>query len=117
MADAITRREFAELLALSAAAPYIAGDILPAPVPLPSATGSPHGAPQQAEPSPLANALTEAIRLRYGDRLSAGDLKTIAQGIESRLQGLERLYGVALANADEPDFVFSVYRGRDGGGR
>jgi hypothetical protein len=110
MADAITRREFAELLALSAAAPYIVADIPPLPVPFPSATGSPHGAPQQAEPSPLANALTEAIRLRYGDRLSAGDLKTIAQGIESRLQGLERLYGVALANADEPDFVFSVYR-------
>jgi len=59
----------------------------------------------------VAKALAEAIRLRYGDRLSGDDVKTITAGIESRLQGLERLSRVALTNADEPDFVFSVYRG------
>jgi len=65
------------------------------------------------EPSALAKALAEGIRLRYGDRLTADDLKTITQGIENRLQGLERLYRVTLANSDEPDFVFSVYRGAE----
>jgi len=65
------------------------------------------------EPSALAKALGEGIRLRYGDRLTADDLKTITQGIENRLQGLERLYRVSLANNDEPDFVFSVYRGAE----
>jgi hypothetical protein len=116
MTHPLSRRDFAELLALWTAAPYIALDA-PLLIPSGSETGSLHGAQQQAEPSPLANALAEAIRIRYGDRLSAGDLKTIAQGIETRLQGLERLYRVALANTDEPDFVFSVYRGRDGEGR
>ena len=103
----LSRRAFAERLALAAAAPFIALDL-----PSPGAIAPPAvpPAPQQPEPSPLARTLAEAIRLRYGDRLSAEDLKTITAGIESRLQGLERLSRVPLTNADEPDFVFSVYR-------
>jgi len=107
--DPISRREFAERLALAAAAPYVALDV---PARSPSAVPPPLPT-QQPEPSPLARALAEAIRLRYGDRLSGDDLKTITQGIEARLQGVERLYRVALTNGDEPDFVFSVYRGAD----
>lgn len=108
--SAISRRDFAERLALAAAAPFVALDLS---LPPPAARRRPGATlpPQQAEPSPLAKALTEAIRLRYGDRLSGEDLKTITAGIELRLQGLERLSRVALTNADEPDFVFSVYRG------
>jgi len=109
MSDPITRREFAERLALAAAAPYVALDV-PA---RPASSSTPSVPPQQTEPSPLARALAESIRLRYGDRLSADDLKAITQGIEARLQGVERLYRVALTNGDEPDFVFSVYRGAD----
>jgi len=66
---------------------------------------------QPTEPSALAKALAEAIRLRYGDRLSADDLATITRGIDGRLRGVDRLYQVALANGDEPDFVFRAYRG------
>jgi hypothetical protein len=113
MPEAISRREFAERLALAAAAPYVALDVASSA----ATPGSTRPAAAraalpafQAEPSPLARALAEAIRLRYGDRLSADDLKAITQGIEFRLQGVERLYRVALSNADEPDFVFSVYR-------
>jgi hypothetical protein len=40
-------------------------------------------------------------------------MATITRSIDARLRGLERLYQVPLANADEPDFVFSVYRGPD----
>lgn len=101
----LSRRAFAERLALAAAAPFIALDL-----PLePRALTAP-AALQQPEPSPLAKTLAEAIRLRYGDRLSSDDLKTITTGIELRLQGLERLARVPLTNADEPDFVFSAYR-------
>ncbi len=110
MQRAITRRAFAEHLALAAAAPFVAID-LPLPLPHRSRGGPPATLPQQAEPSPLARALTEAIRIRYGDRLSAEDLKTIAQSIAARLDGMERLYQVALTNADEPDFVFAAFRG------
>ena len=109
MSDPITRREFAERLALAAAAPYVTLDVS-----APTQSSVPPSLPtQQPEPSPLARALAESIRLRYGDRLSADDLKAITQGIEARLQGVERLYRIALTNADEPDFVFSVYRGAD----
>ncbi len=66
---------------------------------------------QPAEPSTLAKTLAEAIRLRYGDRLSADDLATITRGIDGRLRGVDRLYQVALTNGDEPDFVFRAYRG------
>ncbi len=109
-APLFSRREFAERLALVAAAPLVALDL-----PL---TGVPHGderkpAAQESEPSALAKTLAEGIRLRYGDRLTQEDLKTITRAIDSRLQNLERLYQVALTNADEPDFVFSVYRRAD----
>ncbi len=75
MTGAMTRRAFAERLALAAAAPFVALDVA-----LPRGSTTPAAAllPQQAGPSPLARALTEAIRIRYGDRLSAEDLNTIA---------------------------------------
>ena len=108
---AITRRAFAERLALAAAAPFVLGDLselgslnaLPA-VPAPQTQ-------QAAEPSALAKALAEGVRLRYGDRLTADDLRTITRAIDGRLRGAERLYQTALSNADEPDFVYRVYRG------
>src|SRR5207247_7572338 len=112
MPDPLTRRGFAGRLALAAAAPLVTEGLgtwssgLGMALPSPEPQASP-------EPSALAKALAEGILLRYGDRLTADDLKTITQAIENRLQGLERLYRVTLANSDEPDFVFSVYRGAE----
>jgi len=116
MPDPISRREFAERLALAAAAPFVTEELGIRGSGLETARPSPEPrvpSPQSPEPSALAKALAEGIRLRYGDRLSADDLKAITQGIEARLQGVERLYRVALTNGDEPDFVFSVYRGAE----
>jgi len=97
----ISRRAFAEQLALMAAAPWFVEDAEPA-------------SQQQAqEPSALAKALAESVRLRYPDRFSAADLTAITRSIDSRLRAIERLYQTALTNADEPDFVYSVYRGAD----
>ena len=103
--SAISRRAFAEQLALAAAAPWFLED-LRAQAPSPQA-------PQQQEPSALAKALAETIRLRYPDRFSAEALATITRSIDGRLRAVERLYAAALTNADEPDFVYSVYRGAD----
>ena len=114
---AITRRAFAERLALAAAAPFVLNDLTPdlsAGPPLRNAERGNDGAaqvPQAVEPSALAKALAEGIRLRYGDRLTADDLRTITRAIDGRLRGAERLYQTALSNADEPDFVYRVYRG------
>jgi hypothetical protein len=110
----ISRRAFAERLALAAAAPLLLGDIprLSALPPLPiEERGSGGEVQQPTEPSALAKTLAEAIRLRYGDRLSADDMTIITRNIDGRLRGVDRLYQVALANGDEPDFVFRAYRG------
>jgi len=104
--EGMTRRGFAERLALAVAAPYLLDDI-----PRPPLQPRRHQQPQ--EPSPLAKALAEGIRVRYPDRFSADDLATITRGIDNRLRQIERLYQTALTNADEPDFVYSVYRGAD----
>jgi len=100
----ISRREFAEQLALMAAAPWFMEDM-----PEPRAQN-----PQaQQEPSALAKALAEGVRLRYPDRFSADDITAITRSIDNRLRQIERLYQTQLTNADEPDFVYSVYRGAD----
>jgi hypothetical protein len=105
--SAYSRRALAERLALAVAAPFILEDVA-------FERGVILASPdQEQEPSPLAKTLAESIRLRYGTRLSAADMATITRSIDARLRGLERLYQVPLANADEPDFVFSVYRGPD----
>lgn len=100
MMDAMSRRAFAEQLALLAAAPWFVDDVAAV-------------RPQQQEPSALAKSLAEAVRLRYPDRLTAEQLATITRSIDSRLRQIERLYETALTNADEPDFVYAVYRGPD----
>ncbi len=107
--DAISRRAFAEHLALAAAAPWFLEDVASArpqpPSPKPQA--------QQQEPSALAKGLAEGVRLRYPDRFTADDLTAITRSIDGRLRAIERLYQTALTNGDEPDFVYSVYRGAD----
>ena len=98
----ISRRAFAEQLALLTAAPWFLEDVKPVAL-----------QQQQQEPSALAKAIAETVRLRYPDRFSADDLAAITRGIDGRLRAIERLYQTSLTNADEPDFVYSVYRGAD----
>jgi hypothetical protein len=100
----VSRREFAEQLAMMAAAPWFLEDFRPV-------AHSPQQ--QQQEPSALAKALAETIRLRYPDRFTADDLAAITRSIDGRLRAVERLYQTTLTNADEPDFVYAVYRGAD----
>jgi len=97
----ISRRAFAEQLALLTAAPWFLEDVRPSQQ------------QQTQEPSALAKALAETIRLRYPDRFSADDLTAITRSIDGRLRAIDRLYQASLTNADEPDFVYSVYRGAD----
>ena len=104
--DGVTRRAFAEQLALAMAAPFFLEDM-----PRPSLPRPPQQ--QQQEPSALAKALAETMKLRYPERFSADDLAAITRSIDSRLRQIERLYQTSLTNADEPDFVYTVYRGAD----
>ena len=102
--DGISRRAFAEQLALAVAAPLFVDDF---PEPL---TPRPQS---QQEPTALAKALAQSISLRYPDRFSADDLAAMTRSIDNRLRQIERLYQTQITNADEPDFVYTVYRGAD----
>ncbi|HEV8264869.1 MAG TPA: hypothetical protein VGQ06_07945 [Gemmatimonadales bacterium] len=114
MSDAISRRAFAERLALAAAAPLLLGDVRPADLrPVGPVGPVAPQAPQTQEPSALAKALAEGVRLRYPDRFTPDELATITRSIDTRLRAVERLYQTTLTNADEPDFVYAVYRGED----
>ena len=105
----ISRRAFAEQLALAAAAPWFLSDVPPLHV----ERGSGGEAQQAQEPSALAKALAESVRLRYPDRFTPDDLTAITRSIDGRLRAIERLYQTTLTNGDEPDFVYAVYRGAD----
>jgi hypothetical protein len=106
----LSRREFAEAIALAALVPVLgtaAGPIrwrgvLPAGVP--AAGLAAH------EPSALARALAGVIRAQYGDRLSVADLAVVTRQIENGLERADKIRQATLTNGDEPDFVFSAIR-------
>jgi hypothetical protein len=102
----LSRRAFAEQLALLAAAPWFVDDLRPV---LPHALAQ----VQAQEPSALAKALAQTISVRYPERFSADDIAAITRSIDNRLRQIDRLYETHVTNADEPDFVYSVYRGDD----
>lgn len=114
----LSRREFAEAVALAALAPLLwpgAGspsDIRAAPVPgLWSGAGSgATAASASRDPRAVAQSLVSAIRAQYGGRLSEADLVTVTRQIEAVLERADRIRKVQLANGDEPDFVFSAVR-------
>jgi len=101
----LSRRSFAESLALAALAPMIGVQ----PDTIRFAQWG-RAAPAGNEPAALAKALAEVIRQQYGSRLSAGDLSTITNQIQTGLDKIDQLRKVELANGDEPDFVFSAVR-------
>jgi hypothetical protein len=105
----LSRRSFAESLAVTALAPLLG--LRPEAIRLGSYSGAPASAPAVgSDPSTLAKALTEVIRTQYGSRLTAGDLTTIRRQIQTGLERVDQLRKVDLSNGDEPDFIFAAIR-------
>ncbi|HKU61730.1 MAG TPA: hypothetical protein VJQ44_10975 [Gemmatimonadales bacterium] len=106
----MNRREFAESVALAALAPLLgaAAPGLPLGPLLAADAGSGALLPASDEPSALARALADAIRVQYGGRLQAGDLDTITRQIQASLERAAQIRALELSNGDEPDFVFSA---------
>jgi hypothetical protein len=103
----VSRRAFAESLAVAALAPLIG--VRPETIRL--APWTPAASSEALEdPGALAKALAEVIRRQYGSRLSARDLATVTRQIQTGLDRVDQLRKVELANGDEPDFVFSAVR-------
>jgi hypothetical protein len=111
----LTRREFAEAIALAALVPVLGTGAGPIRWPGAPATGVPAIGLAAHEPGALARALAGVIRAQYGDRLSEADLDVVTRQIESGLERADKIRQAALANGDEPDFVFSAIRWKSAG--
>jgi hypothetical protein len=99
------RRRFLKALATAPLAPsalFAAPQAAPpAPTPAPPTPEKP--------PGPVAQALGQVVRQRYGSQLEASDLAEIDKGIEANLQAADRLKGaLTLGNADEPVTYFEA---------
>jgi hypothetical protein len=113
-----SRREFTKAAAaLLVAGPAALTDAraqtpTPTPAPEPKAPPNPQptpAAPQQPPPpSPVALAYAEVARARFGGQVSEEELTRIRRDLEGNVRAAERLRAHKLANADEPDFVFSA---------
>jgi hypothetical protein len=104
----LSRRSFAESLAMAALAPLIG--VRPESIRLAPWTGPAAPGGTGDDPGALARALAEVIRTQYGSRLTARDLATITRQIQSGLERVDQLRKVDLSNSDEPDFVFAATR-------
>ncbi len=106
----MSRREFAEAVALAALVPVLGAGAGPIRWPIPLTGGAPAAGLAAHEPSALARALAGVIRAQYGDRLSEADLTVVTRQIENGLERADKIRKVTLTNGDEPDFVFSAIR-------
>jgi hypothetical protein len=112
----MSRREFAEAIAIAALVPVLGTRAGPIRWPGTLAVaGSPTAGLAQQEPSALARALAGVIRAQYGDRLSEADLAVVTRQIDAGLERAEKVRKAALTNGDEPDFVFSAIRSQSTG--
>jgi len=102
----ISRREFAETIALVGLIPLLReGTGL-------SGLAALEPGVRLDDPSSLAQALAGAIRAQYRDRLSEADLGIITRQLQASLERAAKVRQVPLTNGDEPDFVFSPVRVR-----
>jgi hypothetical protein len=100
----MSRREFAEAIALVGLAP-----LLGEPAGWSNLAALESGAALD-DPASLAKALAGAIRAQYGDRLSETDFGVITRQIQSSLERAAKVRKVPVTNGDEPDFLFSPIR-------
>ena len=122
MSDSPSRRAFTEAVDMAAVAPLIDLDELrlsaPLSVPETAASSRPSHLPgrlpaQGTTPAPLARALAEVVRSKYGQRLSEHDLAVITHQIQTRLDAAAAVRAVPLSNAEEPAFTPNAFRGAE----
>ncbi|HSU16965.1 hypothetical protein [Longimicrobium sp.] len=122
-----SRRDFAKTALAAAAAPVLAplAACASAPQPSPSpSSASPVAAPAQPvapsavpqpgggrPPDPVSIHLAEALKAKYGTRLSEAEWEEVRKGIEGNLRAAKALHDFALPIQTEPAFVFRAYRG------
>ena len=122
-----SRREFAKTALAAAAVPVLAplaacasaappaagpaGNPAPGPVAAPASPAAPPQQGGQQPPDPVSIHLTEALKAKYGDRLSAEQWEEVRKGVEGNLRAGRALRQFEIPIQTEPAFVFRAYRG------
>ena len=97
-----SRREFAKSLAVIATGTIVSrgGE---------ATTASPlQQTPPADQPSPVAESLTEVVRLRHGKHLSHEQLNLVKRSIDRSQRNADRMKQFKLVNSDEPAFAFTA---------
>jgi len=84
------------------------------PVAAPAQPVAPSATPQQGSqraPDPVSIHLTEALKAKYGTRLSEAEWEEVRKGIEGNLRAAKALHDFSIPIQTEPAFVFRAYRG------
>lgn len=94
-------------------APAASGNASPSPVAAPASPAAPSAPPQgnRQQPDPRAVHLTEALRAKYGTRLTDTEWDEVRQGVEGNLRAAKALHDFPLPMQTEPACVFRAYRG------
>jgi hypothetical protein len=106
-----SRRQFAKSVATTLIAAPLAASMANAQTPTkkePAAPPNPQASPASQKPSPLADAYTEAARVRFGEKLTPEQLEQVRKDLDGNVRAADRLRAVKLKNADEPDFTFDA---------
>jgi len=107
-----SRRQFAKSVATTLIAAPLAASIVKSQTPTrpkePTAPPGPQSSQVPQKPSPLAEAYAEVARVRFGEKLSSEQVEQVKKDLDGNVRNAERLRGVKLKNADEPDFIFST---------
>lgn len=106
MIKASPRRAFLKSLTLAPLLPAALTQTAPSTSPAPSPAPSPSPSPDALRP--VADALAEVSRLRYGAHWEPGDAEEVRRNILDALRSAERLRAVKLTNADEPVATFQA---------
>ena len=108
-----TRRDFALTVGAATLGACVRAPSVPSSPSVPAPVASPAPSDNDAN-APLADALTQLVRHRYGAHLSEEQIGRVNSDIRDGLRASDRLRAILLPNATEPDVVFAVHRG---GGR
>lgn len=99
-----TRRQFALRLAGTVAFAPIAVSLARGQTPAPAPPS-----PQTNPPiSPVALALLEVAKARFGEYLTPDEHKRVLSSLDGSVATANRLRAVKLQNSDEPDLVFGA---------
>ena len=108
-----TRRDFALTIGAATLGACVRSPVIPSAPPTTAPATTPAAIADTDANGPLADALTELVRQRYGAHLSDEQVGRVRNDIRDGLRASDRLRATLLANATAPDVVFAVHRGGD----